>query len=104
MRATDATYAQVGYAKDTLRVMGYSPFTRAVLDDPEILSSASEEIQQERADILKKRMEKQKLSATSRYIRVAPTQIDLTTNGSGRLIGGPNANNEIAAAVPPEPS
>lgn len=70
-----------------------------MLDDPEILSSASKEVQKERGDILKRRMETQKLPATSGYIQVAPNQINLSTVGSGRLIGGPNASNEIAAAA-----
>ena len=46
--ASDATYANVDFAIETFRIMGYLPFTRTVLDDANILSSASQEVQQER--------------------------------------------------------
>jgi hypothetical protein len=46
--ASDATYANVDFAIKTFRTMGYEPFTRAVLDDANILSLASSEVQQER--------------------------------------------------------
>ena len=38
--ASDATYANREFALKTLSKLGFFPFTRAVLDDPEILSSA----------------------------------------------------------------
>ena len=64
--ASDATYANVDYAIETFRIMGYVPFTRAVLDDADILSSASQEVQQEHGKILQLRVERQGLSANNK--------------------------------------
>ena len=85
----DETYANKEYAQKTLRILGYVPFARAVLDDPDILSSAPEEVQTERGKMLALRRDRQGLpkSATS-LNRVAPNRIDLTAVGSGRLGGG----------------
>ena len=81
--ASDKTYTNVQFSTDTFALLGYSPFTRAVLDDPEILSSAPPEVQTERARILNLRRERQGDAVTSRTIRALPNQIDLTTVGSG---------------------
>ncbi len=97
--ASDAMYANVDFAIETFRIMGYVTFTRAVLDDADILSSASQEVQQERGKILQLHVERQGLSANSKITRVAPNQIDLTCTGSGRLIGRPNAQSLIVAFV-----
>ncbi len=70
--ASDAMYARVDFAIETFCIMGYIPFTRAVLDDADILSSASQEVQQERGKILQLRVEHQGLSANSKITRIAP--------------------------------
>ena len=95
--ASDATYANVDFAIKTFCTMGYEPFTCAVLDDANILSLASSEVQQEHGKILQLRVERQGLSANSKITRIAPNQIDLTRMGSGRLIGGPDAQSLIVA-------
>jgi hypothetical protein len=93
--ASDASYANIDFAQETFRLLGYLPFTRAVLDDPEILSTAPPEVQAERGRILKLRRDRQGISVTSRALRVAPNQIDLSTIGSGRLMGGSAAIHQI---------
>ena len=47
-RASGETHVNKEYTQKTLRILGYVPFTRAVMDDPDILSSALEEVQAER--------------------------------------------------------
>jgi hypothetical protein len=42
--ASDATYAHVDFAIETCCIMGYVPFTHAVLDDANILSLTSQEV------------------------------------------------------------
>lgn len=98
--ASDATYGNVEFAQKTFRLMGYLPFSRAVMDDPDILSSAPAQVQQERGQILKLRRERQGEPANSRRVRVAPNQVDLTSVGSGRMVaGGATAVAEAASAL-----
>jgi len=50
--ASDATYSNAEFGKRTFLELGYAPFTRFVVGNPAILSSASKEVQAERARIL----------------------------------------------------
>ena len=88
--ASDATYAIRDFATRTFSELGMLPFTRAVLDDPDILATASPEVQAERGRIMKLRNK-----PNNRMARIAPNQIDLSTTGSGRLMGGASARNQI---------
>ena len=97
--ASDAMYANVDFAIETFCIMGYVTFTRAVLDDADILSLASQEVQQDCGKILQLSVKCQGLSANSKITRVAPNQIDLTCTGSGCLIGGPDAQSLNVASV-----
>ena len=84
----DAPYANVKFGKQAFSELGYPPFTRSVLDDPEILTSASQEVQTERARILSLCRQHQGIPTNSRSFRVAPNQVDLNTVRSGLLAGG----------------
>ena len=85
------TYANVEFVQRMFAKLGYLLFTRAVLDDPEILSSAPKEVQIERARVLALRCERQNIPSNSRSVRVPPNQVDLNTVGSGLLAGGISA-------------
>lgn len=88
--ASDKSYANRDFAVRTLIDLGYSPFTRAVLDDPEILRTASPAVQEERGRIIKLRQERQGTTQSSTFVRPAPNQVDLNAVGSGLLAGGVN--------------
>jgi hypothetical protein len=81
--ALDAMHTNVDLAIKTFCIMGYEPFTHTVLDDTDILSSASPEVQLERRNILQLHVKRQGLSVNSKITHVSPNQINLTCMGSG---------------------
>ena len=68
----------------------WSPFNRATLDEPEILKTATEQVQKERDAVLRRRGINDPLAAPP-----PPTQRDLLTTGSGFLAGGAAAANNL---------
>ena len=78
------------YAQAALARRGWSPFNRATLNEPEILKTATEQVQKERDAVLRCRGINDPLAAPP-----PPTQRDLLTTGSGFLAGGAAAANNL---------
>ena len=70
---------------------GLIPFNRAVLDFPEVLVSAPEDIQKERTHVLKLRNTDLLLS----HAAAPPSQMNLLAAGTARLLGGEEAASHV---------
>ena len=88
--AIEKSFANISYAKSALAIRGLYPYNRNYLDDPEILSTASQETQAERTVVLQSRGETSNLSQMG-----MPSQRDLLATGSGLFAGGAAASGQL---------
>ena len=88
------SYLKTEFAQAALLCRGAYPFNRATLDDPQILVTASNKVQAERAAILKSRG-----INLSTAVRMPATQRNLLETGSGHLAGGMASANEVAEGL-----
>ena len=95
--ATEKSFANKEHTKRALALRGWNPPNRACLDHAEILETAPEEVKKERARILKNRQHVPQ--AKSRAVLPPPSETDLLTVGSGRLLGGASASSMIASTA-----
>ena len=84
------SFMNSAYAEAALARRGFNPFNRHPLDAPVILRTAPEDIQLERAIVLRSWGINNSLAAPP-----PPTQRDIFTTGSGRLAGGAAAADEL---------
>ena len=82
------------YGRATLVYRGWNPLNRATLDNPEILASASDDVQAERALVLGSRG-----TASNVGAYVPPNQMNLLETGSGCLAGGVAVRQELAQTI-----
>lgn len=88
--ASDASYADRNFAKRTLYELGMTPFTRAVIDNPDILATTYPEVQADCGRIVKLRSK-----PNSRMAHIAQSYIDILIIGSRRLMRGTSVGNQI---------
>lgn len=88
------SFMRTDFGKSALAVRGCYPFNRAPLDHPQILASAPEDVQKERAAVLQSRGAVSDIS-----VHVPSSQRNLLETGSGRLAGGAAAAQEVVEAA-----
>ena len=79
------SFLRTDYARRSLARRGCNPFNRNILDHPDILVTAPQQIQEERAEILALRGE---VDSSRHAAIVPPTQRNLLQTGSGRQVSG----------------